>query len=30
VPCLRASGVFKVTGPSGGGFSPDMLFAADK
>ncbi|HXL99546.1 MAG TPA: PaaI family thioesterase [Rhizomicrobium sp.] len=25
-PCLRASGVFKVTGPSGGGFSPEMLF----
>jgi acyl-coenzyme A thioesterase PaaI-like protein len=26
VPCLRASGVFKVTGPSGTGFSPEMLF----
>jgi uncharacterized protein (TIGR00369 family) len=26
VPCLRASGVFKVTGPSGGGFSLEMLF----
>jgi uncharacterized protein (TIGR00369 family) len=27
VPCLRASGVFKVTGPLGGGFSPENLFA---
>ena len=26
VPCLRASGVFKVTGPTGGGFSLEMLF----
>jgi uncharacterized protein (TIGR00369 family) len=30
VPCLRASGVFKVTGPTGGGFSLELLFAADK
>lgn len=26
-PCLRASGVFKVMGPTGTGFSPELLFS---